>query len=281
MSSQALALKRALLPFVNTVLNGLVSEHRSKQLANSGGEHGTRLAGVIASMKARGSGETAQIIASIEGERARMLTLGGDLVDGSLGESSAIDAGKSIKQAVAVSKPKNGAALLYSLVREFKPTNAIELGTNVGISAAYQATALNERGTLTTFDVSPYRVRLARQLHAALNISNIRYEIGLFDETLPTALQTLDPVDYAYIDGNHRYQPTIDYFNLIWRHTAEDALFVFDDIRWSGEMKLAWQRIATDPRVALAVNFHSMGVCFTKRSAPLSNFYFSQAVLRV
>jgi hypothetical protein len=38
---------------------------------------------------------------------------------------------------------------------------------------------------------------------------------------------------------------------------------VFDDIRWSDGMLRAWERIADDPRVALAVDLDRYGVAFT------------------
>ena len=63
-----------------------------------------------------------------------------------------------------VSKGRRFATFLYLLAREFKPQLALELGTNVGISSAYQAAALklNGRGKLVTLESSPYRLRLAK-----------------------------------------------------------------------------------------------------------------------
>jgi len=40
---------------------------------------------------------------------------------------------------------------------------------------------------------------------------------------------------------------------------------VFDDIRWSAGMKEAWDQLARDPRMRLAVDLLEIGVCVTTR----------------
>src|SRR5690606_21722314 len=98
----------------------------------------------------------------IETQRAAMLGDGSPLDDGTLPGSLRHDAGLSIGQACRASMPPRKAAVLSALAGAFQPACAVELGTNVGVSAAYIARAV--RGTLTTFEVSPYRLRAARRL---------------------------------------------------------------------------------------------------------------------
>ena len=52
------------------------------------------------------------------------------------------------------SKPYFWSLLLFKLIREFKPSRSIELGTCLGISGAYQASAqkINKRGRLITLE---------------------------------------------------------------------------------------------------------------------------------
>lgn len=44
------------------------------------------------------------------------------------------------------SMPPMWGLLLFKLIREFKPTSGLELGTSLGISAAYQASAMEING---------------------------------------------------------------------------------------------------------------------------------------
>jgi predicted O-methyltransferase YrrM len=218
-------------------------------------------------------------IHAIEQERQRMLKDPRPLIDGSEGKPGLYDEGQTIAAAAKVSKSPRSALLLYHLVREFKPQLVVELGTNVGISAAYQAMALSKNrngGRLVTFEASPYRLRHARVLHATLGLANVSYIQGLFSDTLPSALAELGHVELAYIDGHHQYQPTLDYFEALWQHSRDGAMFVFDDIRWSSGMLNAWTELRTDPRLGLTADLGSMGIGFrTERNSrtPLPAVY--------
>ena len=46
-----------------------------------------------------------------------------------------------------------------------------------------------------------------------------------------------------YIDGNHIFDSTIRYFNLLGKASGYRCIMVLDDINWSGEMARAWKII--------------------------------------
>jgi predicted O-methyltransferase YrrM len=209
-------------------------------------------------------------IERIEDERERLLDRDDLLIDGSLGEGCSHDQGVRVRDACSVSKAQKPALMLYWLARALDPQRVLELGTNVGISSAYLAIALkanSETGRLKTLEVSQYRQRLASGVHAHLGLDNVSYSLGLFADTLAEAMDEMGEIDLAFIDGHHSYQPTLDYFDAIFKHSAEDAVFVFDDIRWSPGMKQAWSEIRSDERLGLIVDFHSVGVCVRRRES--------------
>jgi predicted O-methyltransferase YrrM len=177
--------------------------------------------------------------AAIEEQRRLLLADNRPLSDGTHGSPNRFDH-RTISEACRASKPSWAARCLYSLAAEYKAATIIELGTNLGISAAYLAAA---GGCVTTLEGSAYRLRIAKQMHERLGLSNISYVEGLFSETLPRTLTQMPPIDLAFIDGHHEYQPTLDYFTAIRSHASETSLFVFDDIRWSDEMKTAWAEL--------------------------------------
>lgn len=203
-------------------------------------------------------------IDAIEAGRARLVARQDPLVDGTAGQPGPYDAGLTVAGAAVNSKSPVSARLLYALIRAFRPRTVLELGTNSGISSAYQAAALQvngDGGRLVTLEGSPYRVRVARELHAGLGLDDVAYVQGLFTDTLPGALREMGTVDLAFIDGHHQYQPTLDYFDAVWAHAGPATLFVFDDIRWSRGMRDAWARLRVDPRLGLSVDLGSMGIC--------------------
>jgi predicted O-methyltransferase YrrM len=197
---------------------------------------------------------TARIMRNVERERSRLLHR-----KGALDRTGPDDKGVTVAIACAISKLPKQAALLSSIARAFAPRYAIELGTNVGISSAYIASAIT--GTLVTLEASHARLSLAREIHENLGISNVEYIEGLFGDTLAEALQHAPAVDFAFIDGHHQYQPTIDYFERIVAHTNPGAVFVFDDIRLTDGMRNAWSELRADERFGLVVDLWTMGVC--------------------
>ncbi len=63
----------------------------------------------------------------------------------------------------------------------------------------------------------------------------------------------------VYIDGNHRYGPTISYFNQLLAVVHNDTILVLDDIHWSAEMEKAWNEIKKHPAVRCTIDIFFMG----------------------
>ena len=111
---------------------------------------------------------------------------------------------------------------------------------------------------------APASQAVAKRIHEALGLTRIDYVSGLFSDTLSETLQRLGPIDLAFIDGHHQYQPTLDYFQAILPFATDDCVFVFDDIRWSDGMERAWSELQRDDRFGLVVDVGSVGVCARK-----------------
>ena len=158
---------------------------------------------------------------------------------------------------------KQWALVLFRLIREFEPTTCFEMGTNIGISGAYQASALklNEKGVLTSLELSSSKIDVARRLFSTLKLENVEFVCGKFQDTLEEQLDIHKPIDCIFIDGHHNGNATIEYFNQIAPRLSENALVVFDDINWSDDMKNAWKLLRRDPRLSVAVNFFRLGIC--------------------
>jgi predicted O-methyltransferase YrrM len=238
---------------------------------------GRRLHAVISAVRERRE-TTDPLLEATEKWRARTATRFEPLVDGSLGEPGLYDENVTISDAVKVSRKPLDAYMLYVLVREFRPQTVVELGTNVGISSAYLAAgqSRNGFGRTVTFDASPYRQRLARELHGEIGVHNVDCVCGLFTDTLVPQLNRGARVELAYIDGHHQYQPTLDYFDQICRHAADLCVFIFDDINWSDGMRNAWSSLKSDPRFTIIVDLRRMGIGVVANGQPSLQFVTDQ-----
>ncbi len=178
---------------------------------------------------------------------------------------------KTISQvAKAALKPKKYAQLLYRLVQHYQPQTVIELGTSLGLTTAYLAAA-NPRARIVTIEGSKAIAQKAQQNFKKLGLSNIQPLTGNFDDLLPTVIQTLSEaegqpsIDLAYIDGNHRYQPTLQYFEQMLEKTTSHSILVFDDIHWSPEMEKAWEAVKSHPAVQYTIDVFFLGFVFFRK----------------
>ncbi len=158
-------------------------------------------------------------------------------------------------------KPKKYAQLLFRLAKHYRPQTIIELGTSLGITTAYLATA-HPHAKVITIEGSALIAEEAKTNFNQLRITNIEQRVGNFNSVLPSVIHQLPSVDLAYVDGNHRYQPTMDYFHQLLTTTNAHSILVFDDIHWSPEMEKAWQEIKQHPMVLCTVDIFFLGFVF-------------------
>nr|WP_244564585.1 class I SAM-dependent methyltransferase [Rhizobium sullae] len=109
-------------------------------------------------------------------------------------------------------------------------------------------------------------------LHKDLGLNSVSYHQGLFYDTPPAVLKGLNaPVDLAFIDGQHQYKPTLDFFDMIHQYSSPNALFIFDDVEWSDGMRNAWKKVEENSaRVIMATSIAGVGFALTRREKATS-----------
>ncbi len=166
----------------------------------------------------------------------------------------------------ASSKPWKGRQL-YHLAKTLKANAILELGTNVGIGTAYLAAA-NTKAHVITVEGEKNLTAIAHRIHNDLNLDNISYHTGEFSAILPQVLNNLThPIDLVYLDGNHRYEATLEYLALIQPSLASKGAIVIDDINWSDGMLLAWQTIIKSKWLTWSLNLGQYGIVFWDHNA--------------
>jgi predicted O-methyltransferase YrrM len=100
----------------------------------------------------------------------------------------------------------------------------------------------------------------------------IQQRTGNFDEVLPDVLKTYEEVDVAFIDGNHRYAPTLYYFEMLLPKIHNNSMLIFDDIYWSKGMTKAWEEIKEHPQVTVTVDLFFIGLVFFRKEQVKEHF---------
>ena len=150
-----------------------------------------------------------------------------------------------------VSKAANGSKnlinclRLHSVIKLTSPHTVIEFGCNLGVSSAFMAAAMSSSpsAVLHTFEVSPHRINIARELHQIAGLYNVRYHCGYFEDVVPDALGKIGPVEAAFVDGDHTLEGTMFLTDQLLKVVSTQSTLIYDDITWSKEMAEAWTRV--------------------------------------
>jgi predicted O-methyltransferase YrrM len=160
------------------------------------------------------------------------------------------------------SVPKRWGILLHLFATHLEARVILELGSCVGISSAYLASAASHP-RLITIDGSPAMVAIAEETVAPFSDRALVMHSS-FDSGLPRALAQFGdeglPIDLAFIDGHHHEAPTLHYVRTILPHLSKGALIVLDDIYLRAGMRRAWAELSAMRGVSVAVNTGRFGL---------------------
>jgi len=176
-------------------------------------------------------------------------------------------------------KPKKYSRLLFRMIQQWQPKTVLELGTCFGVTTAYMANG-NKSAQVFTMEGAPAIAQVARHNFSELQLTNIELIEGNFDATLPELTARLraanQPLDFIFIDGNHRKEPTLRYFQELLPLLGENSVVVFDDIHWSEEMEAAWEEIRKAPQVTLTIDLFFIGIVFFRKENKVKQDFIIQ-----
>lgn len=168
-------------------------------------------------------------------------------------------------------KPKKQAQLLFRLISHMNAQHILELGTSLGITTSYLASA-SSKSKVITLEGCPKISKLAQQTFSNLKLNNIELITGEFDLTLKNTLSTLNKVDFVFFDGNHKGEATQNYFKTCLPYIGNNTIFVFDDIHLSEDMEQAWNQIKANKTVKVTIDLFHMGIVLFKEELSKQNF---------
>lgn len=211
---------------------------------------------------------------SIEETRKRLLESDLKVTPTSYGATSTVHAQNKKVHVSDITKkgltsPKV-SRLLARLIDYNSSKTIVELGTSFGLNTLYLAKIDNSK--VITFEASEDIADIALTNFEYFNKTNIDMIMGNIDHTLPKFLDSRISIDFAYLDANHRYEPTINYFNQIIRRMHDDSIVVLDDIYWSKEMTQAWYEIKNHSQVTHSIDLFDVGIVFFKPDLVKTNY---------
>lgn len=168
----------------------------------------------------------------------------------------------------ASSSNKHGE-FMFKIIRSYKPRKCFELGTCLGVSAAYAIESLRlnkSNDAFTTFEGSPELANLSESTLRDFHFTNFRVVNGRFADVLPKYISENNNIDFGFIDGHHEEKETIKYFEMFYPKLSNNSILLFDDINWSKGMRNAWRTIKQDKRVTWTVDNYFRGICYIDKT---------------
>lgn len=167
-----------------------------------------------------------------------------------------------------LSVPKKDGQYLNLMVKSSEAKNILEIGTSHGYSAIWMGLALEETGgKLTTIEIDPERVKLAKEHVAKAQLSDrVTFKQGDAHQIV-TTLE--GPFDFVFLDADKEGQ--MDYFKKLFpKKLAPGALLVVHNaIRAANSMKDYLEMISNHPEfdsVVLSVTMEDgFSVSYRKR----------------
>jgi len=145
-------------------------------------------------------------------------------------------------------------ALLHGLTRTLGATRVLEIGTAIGYSTVWMATALPPTGLLVSLERDQARATAARGYLAEAGLDDrVNVIVGEADRYLH---KVAGPFDLIFQDGDKpHYEPMLDTLAALLR---PGGLLVTDNVLWDGEVvpgfSAAPQRNAADTAAIAAYN---------------------------
>ncbi len=140
-----------------------------------------------------------------------------------------------------------------------RPLEILELGTSLGITTSYLASA-SSANHVVTLEGSESIVTIARKQWKTLKLTNIECVTGNIDDTLSRSAG--DKLDLVYVDANHTFEATKRYVDFLLPRMTSKGIIVVDDIHYSPEMERAWRLLQADKRVSTSIDVYHAGLLF-------------------
>lgn len=168
-------------------------------------------------------------------------------------------------------KPEKYGQLFFRMIVDMQPKNIVELGTSLGLSTSYLASA-SASSMVNTLEGCPETAKMAQKVFDSQKLRNIQITVGNFDDTFEKVLKNLSSLDFVFIDGNHQYEPTVRYFKQCLSYINENTVIIFDDVHWSEGMEKAWNEIKLHPEVSVSIDLFFVGMVFFKKAQVKEDF---------
>ncbi len=163
------------------------------------------------------------------------------------------------------------AQLLFRITNYFKSNTILEIGTSLGLATTALALG-NKNAIITTLEGCPKTMAVAKNQIQSQNLKNIEFVNTEFSNYFKSFDFQLSTFDFIYFDGNHSYEATLNYFELLLPTINNETVWIFDDIHWNNDMEKVWETIKKHPKVTVTIDTFQWGIVFFRKEQEKEHF---------
>ena len=166
--------------------------------------------------------------------------------------------------------------LLFRLVKYFKPSNILELGTHLGLSTVAlhlghtDASVVTVEGCENTLNVAKHEFEAS--FGKGVTFINSDFDTYLKNTDFSYLKENKNHWNLVYFDGNHSKEATERYVEHLLSTVTNQTLWVFDDIHWNKEMEETWENIRKRPEVTVTIDTFQWGIVFFRKEQVKEHF---------
>lgn len=127
---------------------------------------------------------------------------------------------------------KDAGIFLYLITKLVNPRRILEIGCNLGYSAAWMGLAKNNNAVIDTIEIDNEIAEIANNNFASANLEDSIYiHIGAALDVIPNLSNNYDLVFIDAVKSEYK-----DYLDLILPKLNSGALILVDNVLWSGSV---------------------------------------------
>ena len=160
-----------------------------------------------------------------------------------------------------LSLPPKCAQLLYRVVRHARCRTVLEVGTSLGLTAAYLASP-DSKADCVAIEPETELAEVAEMVLDDLQIKNVRVMQGEVSGLLPDVLRGWERLDFAFVDLHGDADTTWFCFEQCVGKAHAGTLMTIGQPYRTPAMTHTWERIKAHPQVTSSIDLGRVGLVF-------------------
>lgn len=151
--------------------------------------------------------------------------------------------------------------LLFRLANHYKPHSILTMGSSMGLLPLY-LTGYSSKACCITLEKNDEIALVAQEALKKRENRQIRIYPGLYEQSLPDALQELGEIDFLHISKALTTKELDALYHQCIPHMHDETIVMIGGIRDTSDKQKYWQQRCKDSQITTSVDLYRSGLIF-------------------